>query len=259
MSNNNLTNNNLTNNKLISDYVDQYYNLIKNYTEFFNKNLIIYNNTHNHNFLYNKGLYVINNVYNIYSLYNNSLSEIYLLSEKSFVYYIEFLNQINTNIDNGFDLTVTDAIIFSYKKTIFTIENQINNVNVNKHILKYIKLYTTIINELFIIQNKYINVSNYINNNNNNNNNNNKEIFNIFKIYKKILNVNNYNYIDNINNFLKLFIDNINNKYDFDNKYSNKNNINSNSIIIFNNIDKFINKKIYQENINDFKTFINNL
>ena len=47
---------NLTNNKLISDYVDQYYNLIKNYTEFFNKNLIIYNNTHNHNFLYNKGL-----------------------------------------------------------------------------------------------------------------------------------------------------------------------------------------------------------
>jgi hypothetical protein len=68
-------------------------------------------------FIYLKGLFLIKNIYIFLHSINVDTNEIELLIEKAYVYFIEFIIQININSSN-FELTLRDAVMFTYKKTI---------------------------------------------------------------------------------------------------------------------------------------------
>ena len=135
----------------IIEILTKYLLTINNFTKFFFTNITLYKNNKLLENLYIKGIILINNIFNISLLYLDSLVDIYNLCEKGYIYFIEFINQINitnSSENNSFELTLKDAIIFSYKKTIFNIENtistDISEFNYFKH---------DVINEIIIIIN----------------------------------------------------------------------------------------------------------
>jgi len=116
-----------------------------------------------------KGLKLIENIFNISILYLDNLVDIYNLCEKGYIYFIEFMNQININTieESSFDLTIKDATIFCYKKTIFLFDNKIKlttgNNECKNNVLDMYNELSQIINRLFIKFNSYIFNVDYIN------------------------------------------------------------------------------------------------
>ena len=139
------------------NYYKYYSKILLNYTLFFIFNLKIYDNENYVINLYIKGLNMIKIIYfsNFYKY--KSYLELYNVCDKSYIYYIEFVNQILNNNSNTINddlnnkLSLNDAIIFCYKKLLNN--NLLSNNN---------------------------NTDN--NNNNNNNNNNDNDNNNINKI-----------------------------------------------------------------------------
>ena len=146
--------------------------LIFNYTKIFCDNMknnkIYYNK-----FFYNKGIKVISIVFKLLLLYTNNLELTFKNCEKSIIYYIEFMGQINDDNNLFLKLNVKDACIFIYKKTIFEIENTnrinvLNNNNFNNKIIielsdVFIDLCNGIIEKVIDII-SIDNILNYINN-----------------------------------------------------------------------------------------------
>jgi len=254
----------------INDVISKYNNLLINYNKFFFNNIISYKNNNLSKNIYIKGINLIENVFNISFLYLDNLGDIYNLCEKSYIYFIEFINQINisNNIENNIDLTIKDAIIFCYKKTILNFENNVinKNNNINCIILNKITNYINITNKLNIIYSIELhNIDNTnntnINNNDNNNNEeeNNNKLLNIklLAISKKITNIIkkiNNNNLDNddanisdksINN-LSFFINYI---FEYILNISNSDNLDYQ--IFYNIIDKYISKELYINNNNN--------
>ena len=251
--------------KNIVEILSRYLLTVNNYNRFFFKNISIYKDT---NFLKNlhvKGLLLINNIFNISLLYLDSLVDIYNLCEKGYVYFVEFVNQINiTNSfeSNSFELTLKDAVIFSYKKTIFTFDNTIQTSisNTNKFNLKIINTIISIINNSSIIVNSKI--YNLYNNHTNEQNIFDQEIntitLNLSKLIKKIfiatdlnskqleVNQNLFIYLENISIFLNFINQNYNmlNHLNLEEFHRN--------ILIF--IEKYISKKIFQKKIDIFSS-----
>jgi hypothetical protein len=249
----------------IVEILTRYLVTINNYNRFFFKNITIYKYT---NFLKNlhvKGLLLINNIFSISLLYLDSLVDIYNLCEKGYVYFVEFVNQINiTNSleSNSFELTLKDAVIFSYKKTIFTFDNTIQTSisDTNKFKLKIINTIISIINNCSIIVNSkiYNLYDNQLVPQNILEHEINLITLNLSKLIKKILiatdlnskqtelNDNLYIYLENISIFINFISQNYNifNQSNFDEFYQN--------IIIF--IEKYISKKIFQKKIDIFSS-----
>ena len=144
----------------VTEITNKYLLTISNYTKYFFNNITSYKNKNLMENLYIKGLIVIQNIFNISLLYLDNIGEIYNLCEKGYVYFIEFINQIymTVSIDTNFELTIKDAVIFCYKKTILLFENKIEiNDNVNKKdILNIINLYNNITNNIYILINNNI-------------------------------------------------------------------------------------------------------
>jgi len=247
----------------INDIISKYNNLLINYNKFFFNNIIInknYNLTKN---IYIKGINLIQNVFNISFLYLDNLGDVYNLCEKSYIYFIEFINQINisNNIENNIDLTIKDAVIFCYKKTILNFENNLitNDNNINCIILNKIKSYINIVNNLNIIYTLEIHNNIFKQDLNiDNNEENTDKLLNIKlsiiskKISYYIKKINNnkilYNNLENdesnisdksINN-LSFFINYI---FEYILKTLNDNNFNYQ--IFYNIIDKYISKDVY--------------
>jgi hypothetical protein len=264
----------------IESLSDKYLLLIINYNNFFFKNIDLYKNKDFLQNLYLKGLTIIQNIFNISLMHLENISDIYNLCEKGYIYFIEFINQINLSncIENNFELTIKDAIIFCYKKTILLFENKIiNNSNDSddtKKLNKIIFTHIILINNLFILVNLnlYNSVNEYINYNNKINN---QEI--LINNVVNILNENN----KKINKIIKKTIENMNFKclltqnYDviiyslknlanliieLNNKISINNNFDSNLFLII--LDKYLtkNKLIFNNekliNHENFQIFI---
>ena len=104
---------------------------LKTYTKLFYKNMLFryINNLNYLEFIYLKGLFLLKNIYNLLHFNNINSNEIKLIMEKAYIYFIEFLIQININSDN-FELTLKDALMFTYKKTIFSYKHTTNNKNI---------------------------------------------------------------------------------------------------------------------------------
>ena len=105
---------------------------LNNYTKLFYKNLSFkyINNPKYLEFIYLKGLFLLKHIFLM--LHINCVSNIAInaLLEKAYIYFIEFLIQINNNCAN-FELTLKDAILFTYKKTILSYKQ----TNINKNII----------------------------------------------------------------------------------------------------------------------------
>jgi len=104
----------------LNDLLMQQLNLTNEYTKCMNEMYIPLNNK-NHYYIYVKGLESIYNIFN-YLLYNTK--NIHLVKEhcqKVIYFYIEFINQIMDDSNVFLNLTISDAVLFIYKKTIFNI------------------------------------------------------------------------------------------------------------------------------------------
>ena len=250
----------------INDIINKYNNLLINYNKFFFNNIIIYKNNNLSKNIYIKGINLIENIFNVSFLYLDNLGDIYNLCEKSYIYFIEFINQINisNNIENNIDLTIKDAIIFCYKKTILNFENNLinkNNNNINCIILNKITPYIKIINNLNIIYS--IELHNIDNIDNIDNEENTNKVLNIklsaiskkitYYITKITTNKKSYNNLDNDGanisdkdtNNLSFFINYI---FEYILNISNNNDLDYQ--IFYNIIDKYISKDIYNNNNN---------
>jgi hypothetical protein len=99
----------------------EFINSLKNYTKLFYKNMLFryINNPNYLEFIYLKGLFLLKNIYILLHFNCINCNEIKYIIEKAYIYFIEFLIQININSAN-FELTLKDAVMFTYKKTIMS-------------------------------------------------------------------------------------------------------------------------------------------
>lgn len=186
---------------------DEFYKLLNNYTNIFYKNLLPkYNNKPEYfEYIYLKGLFLLKNIFILLLFYNDNTNEVILISEKAYIYYIEFLIQINLNILN-LELSLNDAIIFTYKKTILNYNTKLYN-NIYNFSINDDKSLSILCNLFYIINNLIICTNNDLDDNSINLLVK-KKLSSIEKIHKKIKSLlnNNLNKLDDI---LLNFRDNI--------------------------------------------------
>ena len=239
-------------NENIIEILNKYLASINNYNEFFFTNISINKDIQILEIFYIKGIILINNIFNFSLLYLDSLIDIYNLCEKGYIYFVEFLNQIcmtNYLENNSFELTIKDAIIFSYKKTIFTIDStiSINNSDYNIYKLNIINEFIYIINNISII--------------------NSKNLYNFIQIDNNYKDINNTNTINNISITSvtsvtnKLYTNNINDMLNKESQYINKF-LKKLFVILDLQSKQFLindNLVIYLKNINSFLFTINKI
>ena len=238
----------------------EFFKLLKNYTNVFYKNLLIrYQNNPNYlEMLYVKGLFLLKNIYLLLILYCETINEIVLLVEKAYIYYIEFLIQINLNSMN-MELNLRDAVLFTYKRTVLSYKKQSTSAlkqDINKELDTYFNIlcnffYLTY-NRNFIEDDEEQIISDSSDSNDSNNSNNSNNYTNIFVI-KKLNNVEElekklrkyviHNNISELNNNILQLRDKIENK--IPNKIENK---------IPNKIENKLNTKIHNMLCNSFIT-----
>lgn len=153
-------------------YID-FINSLKNYTKLFYKNMLFryIANINYLEFIYLKGLFLLKNIYSLLHFNNSNninSNETKNILEKAYIYYIEFLIQININSAN-FELTLKDAVMFTYKKTILSYKYTANNKNIIQKNLD--NNLNSICNIFYIVNN-----ANFIEHLNNSQTNENEEI-----------------------------------------------------------------------------------
>lgn len=206
--NNNETNK-LSNTELYLQNIDynycleKYINLLVQYTLFVNTEEGIIKNHEIIYYIYFKGLELINNVFVYILLYTKNIDLAYYNVQKSYYFYIEFINQIDEIQLTNLSLTCNDAIYFVYKKTIYNINEEYKKniiINENKDFILLKKIISNInyfINNLIC---KY-DCLNKLNNTKNSNEINNINMHKYINKYtKKILNIVKYksNDLENI-------------------------------------------------------------
>lgn len=107
------------------------------------------------------GINCINNIFKLLLLYTNNIELVFYHTQKSFIYYIEFITQISDENNNFLQLNSKDATLFVYKKTIFEINNDFRKDFVikkdNKKILENINNYLLLISKII---DHFINIDN---------------------------------------------------------------------------------------------------
>ena len=79
-------------------------------------------------YIVRKGVEIINHVFTQCLIYTKNLELTFQTSQSAFLYYCEFMSQIGNESHSYLKLSVKDATLFVYKKTIFEI-----NQNMRKH------------------------------------------------------------------------------------------------------------------------------
>jgi hypothetical protein len=139
------------------EYIENYnefYKLLKNYTNVFYKNLLInYSNNYDYlEMLYVKGLLLLKNIYILLHFYCETINELIVIVEKAYIYYIEFLIQINLNSMN-LELTFRDAVLFTYKRTLLSYTKQSTNNIIKEKINKELDTCLNILCNIFYLNN----------------------------------------------------------------------------------------------------------
>lgn len=249
-------------------FLSKYYILVNQYLGFYTdnicENITINNDKKYRYFIFIKGLELFKNIMLLTLIYTNNIELGLHYCNKAYYYYIEFIAQIDTD-NNHLELTIKDATIFVYKKTIFEIKesiSNINNSNINKENILKIETIEKILNIINCYA-KIFKIKNIINLNINkeecseNQINIDKQFFKIInKLEKLYINEIQYNNIvSNLNNILETILK-VFNKF---NIIEDDNN-NLDSIINFSQllvlIDKLILKLISSEKYVDIEPFI---
>lgn len=179
----------------------KYINILEKYIEYSNK----YYNIKSNKEIYDNGFILLSNIF--FLLFKNNINKDmkYYLLDKSYIYYIEFVNNVDLlNISQHNDYSIVQsANIFCLKKIFFNLNNEkaIDNsythdntfydklyliINIITNIYIKIYCYFNSYTERYIFNNYLID---YINNIANNNNSNNNKLENLlFNINNSILN-----------------------------------------------------------------------
>jgi len=116
-------------------------------------------------FIILRGLNTITHVYTLLIYYTKNVDLAYYHAQKSFYFYIEFIEQITSDKHTFLNLTSKDACMFVYKKSIFEINNELK-----KSVLH--KLSAICSNKINMLNNHISIFKNIIHHNLNNTNNN---------------------------------------------------------------------------------------
>lgn len=103
-----------------------------------------------------KGISMLKNVMNILFLYTRNVDMIHKHLNKSFLYYIEFIEQIGEEGNTFLQLSSKDAVLFVYKKTLFEI-----NTDYKKN-MEYTKEESETINEILDNLNLFVFIAEYV-------------------------------------------------------------------------------------------------
>lgn len=150
----------------IGDIVNKYNILLIEYLKFIheNSNSISSNNKYN-KFIIERGLETITHVFMLILYYSNNVDMAYYHGQKSFYFYVEFIEQISKEQHTFLNLSSRDASMFVYKKTIFEISNDVRkygkiinnqekldlltiNIRIFKNIVYFSLQHTCSVNEL---------------------------------------------------------------------------------------------------------------
>lgn len=127
-------------------------------------------NKRNYKFIFERGLETLLHVFSVIFYYTKNLELTFYHTQKSYYYYIEFIEQISDDNVTFLHLNSKDAVLFVYKKTIFQLNNDYKNQitepnNDDKQILTIVDKYTQIYKRIvkFIINHNDFNYDTKIN------------------------------------------------------------------------------------------------
>ena len=109
-------------------YMSLYLNIIIDYAARFEDQNII-QDAEFKKYVFVKGMEMIGHLYSMILLYTRNLNCASHFAQKGYYYYIEFLEQIGNMSNTFLKLTCKDAMLFTYRKTLFDIPHN----KMNKH------------------------------------------------------------------------------------------------------------------------------
>jgi len=110
-------------NQSVPEIMEKYVSLVVEYTTFIrDKNNILYKK--HYPYILARGLDTITHVFIMILFYTKNIELTYYHSQKSFYYYVEFIEQILDVQHTFLHLSSRDASIFVYKKTIYEINQE---------------------------------------------------------------------------------------------------------------------------------------
>lgn len=104
------------------ELLEKYVSLILEYSKYILEKVSIKNKKYQE-FIFNRGLDTISHVFLMILFYTKSIDMAYYHSQKSFYYYVEYIEQISMTNNQLVQLNSRDASIFVYKKTIYEINS----------------------------------------------------------------------------------------------------------------------------------------
>jgi hypothetical protein len=122
-------------NSSVNDIVKNYKEIINEFLKFILENLKIKNNIYSR-FIILRGIDTVTNVFNIILYYTNNIDLTFYHCQKSYYYYVEFIEQISADQHVFLQLNSRDASTYVFKKTIYELNRDIkkNMKQCNKEI-----------------------------------------------------------------------------------------------------------------------------
>ena len=105
-------------NKILSSYLE----IVNEYVVYTIENIKLKGEMMDH--ILNRGLKILKHIFSILLLYTKNLNLVLYHGKKSYLYFVEFIDQIGEDNHSYLQLTSKDAVLFVYKKTIFEINNE---------------------------------------------------------------------------------------------------------------------------------------
>lgn len=126
---NNLKKNNIYNSNNYNDVLPSISKILASYLEIVNE-YVVYTIENIKlegdmlDYILNRGLKILKHIFLILLLYTKNLNLVLYHGKKSYLYFVEFIDQIGEDNHSYLQLTSKDAVLFVYKKTIFEINNE---------------------------------------------------------------------------------------------------------------------------------------
>lgn len=122
--------------------LDKYIQIIMDYMKLVTDKIHIKNKSY-YKFIFTKGIETISSVFKYLLYFTKNIDLTYYHSQKSFYFYVEFIEQISNDQNSFLQLSCREATLFVYKKTIFEIKNDFRN-NMNECNPKEKELFLTL-------------------------------------------------------------------------------------------------------------------
>ncbi len=156
----------------VSEILNKFVEVIIEYINFISEKLTMKNKRY-HNFIFERGFETLIHVFSMIFYYTKNLELSFYHTQKSYYFYIEFIERISDDNITFLQLSSRDATLFVYKKTIFDLNNEFKKnmkepnpeeKNILETVDAYIHIYKSIV--LYVMNHNgfnYDNKKDYIN------------------------------------------------------------------------------------------------